>query len=419
MAGHSGIGNGEVKSALAEMLRKSFSGGSTSDVYDEASATSFPPPATTPQRKGTQNHNHNPPSHSKTRSLSDSTPKLSPSPKIKENKQKARDDHTLPPSSSSLTSAAAPRTPRRPEFLARGLSLQMPPRDSLGISATGSPTTSSFRAPPLSPRVEKRDIYASPGSVLPRHSRGLDFARACTNLHHSTLAEASPDSSPTITQKGMMIPGSRKMSMNAMAIDSPAFRHGEWHHVPSERSVFSSSMGSVKMLDSDSTSGSDDELEPMDNDDTEDAIISTPQLTKRANLAATTPFSANPSWANAFSPSTQTFPNFHRVRLRNGRSRKSSSSASGHSSLASPAPQSPPPGKTNGDGGYFPGMSGVIRGPASRRESLSLHTHDLHISSGNDSGDEAVAKKAFPATPGVVRRAVTRRGNLLVSSHKA
>jgi hypothetical protein len=75
----------------------------------------------------------------------------------------------------------------------------------------------------------------------------------------------------------------------------------------------------------------------------------------------------------------------------------------------------------NGDGGYFPGMnremsmSGVIRGPASRRESLSLHTHDLHISSGNDSGDEAVVKKPFPATPGVVRRVVTRRGNLLVS----
>jgi hypothetical protein len=43
---------------------------------------------------------------------------------------------------------------------------------------------------------------------------------------------------------------------------------------------------------------------------------------------------------------------------------------------------------------------------------LSLFTNDLHISSGNDSGDEAV----MPQTPGVVRRPVTRRGNLLVSS---
>jgi hypothetical protein len=50
----------------------------------------------------------------------------------------------------------------------------------------------------------------------------------------------------------------------------------------------------------------------------------------------------------------------------------------------------------------------------SRRESLSLFTNDLHISSGNDSGDEATA---LPQTPGVVRRPVTRRGNLLVSSN--
>jgi len=40
-----------------------------------------------------------------------------------------------------------------------------------------------------------------------------------------------------------------------------------------------------------------------------------------------------------------------------------------------------------------------------------MHTHDLHISSGNDSGDES--GKPVLSTPGVIRRAVTRRGNLL------
>jgi hypothetical protein len=45
-----------------------------------------------------------------------------------------------------------------------------------------------------------------------------------------------------------------------------------------------------------------------------------------------------------------------------------------------------------------------------RRESLSMGTTDLHISSGNDSGDE---NSGTPSTPGVIRRVVTRRSNLL------
>jgi hypothetical protein len=203
------------------------------------------------------------------------------------------------------------------------------------------------------------------------------------------------------------------MSVNAMAIDPPTYGH--WSAAPaSERSVISSSLGSVKMLDSDSTSDSDDELEPMEPDESEDVIINTPQVFKRNNPSASTPFGGSAhNWASAFSPGASSFQNFHRARLRNGRSRKSSSSASGHSSLASPVPASPPlMGKLNGDG-YFPREGAMRTGPASRRESLSLHTHDLHISSGNDSGDEGT--KPLPVTPGVVRRAVTRRGNLLVS----
>jgi capping protein alpha len=53
----------------------------------------------------------------------------------------------------------------------------------------------------------------------------------------------------------------------------------------------------------------------------------------------------------------------------------------------------------------------VMRKAGSRRESLSLSGNELNMSSGNDSGDDATV----PQTPGVVRRPVTRRGNLLVS----
>jgi len=48
---------------------------------------------------------------------------------------------------------------------------------------------------------------------------------------------------------------------------------------------------------------------------------------------------------------------------------------------------------------------------STRRESLALGTDQLHISSSNDSGDES--NNTVPSTPGVVKRAVTRRGNLL------
>ncbi|KAK8241351.1 hypothetical protein IWZ00DRAFT_516178 [Phyllosticta capitalensis] len=348
-------------------------------------------------------------SPSKSRSLSDSTPKLSPSPKIV-SKRESKDD----------TSITTPRTPRRPDFLARGLSLQMPPRDpTLGLQ---HPSTN--HRIPLSPQLDTRDTYASPATVLPRHSRGLDFARACTNLHHSTLAEqSSPDSSPTITQKGMMIP-QRKGTMTSMALDSPNASDTRWSSMNhNDKSVASSSVGSINMLGTDSSSDSSGDDDAMDPDDNDDPMIMTPQvlkLDKNLGNPFGAPTAASPGggmWTGGFSPNGPNFLQIQRNRLRKVRSRKSSSSASGHSSLASPGPGSPPASKAfeGANGGYF-AREAVIRKAGSRRESLSMHAKDLNLSSGNDSGDEA--GKPAPSTPGVVRRAVTRRGNLLPKSRQ-
>lgn len=348
-------------------------------------------------------------SPSKSRSLSDSqTPQLSPSPKIVSNRQ-SKDDATI----------TNPRTPRRPDFLARGLSLQMPPRDpNLGLQ---SPT--HFSRVPLSPQLDARDTYATPATVLPRHSRGLDFARACTNLHHSTLAEqSSPDSSPTITQKGMMIP-QRRSNLTSFGFDpSHNNDHTRWPGMhPHDKSVASSSLGSINMLGSDSSETDSDEDDPMDPDDNDDPMVMTPHVLKLDKNAGA-PFGAPPNvsspgggWSGGFSPSGPNFLQIQRNRLRKVRSRKSSSSASGHSSLASPGPGSPPAGKPfdGTNGGYF-AREAVMRKAGSRRESLSVVANDLHISSGNDSGDEA--GMPAPTTPGVVRRTVVRRGNLLVRS---
>ncbi|KAF2009444.1 hypothetical protein BU24DRAFT_75206 [Aaosphaeria arxii CBS 175.79] len=339
--------------------------------------------------------------NSKGRSLSDSTPQLSPSPKFREPPHISKDDHHAIP----------PRTPRRPELLSRGLSLQMPPQE---MPIANSVAHFAARVP-LSPQLDAHNTYASPASLLPRRSRGAEFSRACTNLHHSTLVDqSSPDSSPTITQKGMMIP--RKPRTNSMILDSPNINHSTWGMGNGDRTAASSSLGSINMLGSDDSSSSSDEGDPMDPDFNDDPMLMTPQAMKSHNTPfGGLPIGANPGgWSNMFSPSgPPTFMSIQRARLRKGRSRKSSSSASGHSSLASPGPASPPNGNGKGEG-YF-NREAVMRKPGSRRESLSLFANDLHISSGNDSGDEAVV---VPQTPGVVRRPVTRRGNLLPKSRQ-
>lgn len=314
----------------------------------------------------------------------------------------SKDDHDVP-------SASSPQTPRRPDFLARGLSLHMPPR-TMSMAAP-----SGINRAPLSPQLDTLTSYASPATSLPRHSRGLDFSRACTNLHHSTLAEqSSPDSSPIITQKGMGIGiPSRKASVSSMMLDSPNLGPGShWPQMSlNDRSTVSSSVGSVNMLGSDSESDSDD-ADLMDPDD-DDPIYATPQVQKLNNPGSVTPFAMNTAspgttWSNNFSPAhASLMKNFQRGRFKKERSRKSSSSASGTSAMPSPRTTSPPPLRSIESGGYF----AWPRLGSSRRESLAMGTDQLNISSGNDSGDEATP--AQPTTPGVVRRAVTRRGNLL------
>jgi capping protein alpha len=185
--------------------------------------------------------------------------------------------------------------------------------------------------------------------------------------------------------------------------------HGGWNN--GDRAAASSSVGSINMLGSEESSSSSDEADPMDPPDDDDPMMGTPQA--KMSLAFPGLPQSNGGWAtNIFSPVAGGLPNFmsiQRARLRKGRSRKSSSSASGHSSMASPGPASPPNGSGK-DQNYF-AREAVIRKAGSRRESLSLFANDLHISSGNDSGDEA---STLPQTPGVVRRPVVRRGNLLV-----
>ncbi|KAL4742811.1 hypothetical protein BDV11DRAFT_202464 [Aspergillus similis] len=329
----------------------------------------------------------------KTRSLSDaSRPSVSLSPNTGEQRPASKDDTAL-----------APQTPRRSPA-------SHPPLNIQSLPTKAATPASSSRAP-LSPKLDPSHIYsASPGSVLPRRSRGLDFSRACTNLHHSILAESSPDSSPTVGGRGVAIPPRRGSPGSSV----PPFSTSN----PADRTTVSSSMSSVNMMESD-TSSSEDDDEPMDRDD---MIMNTPQARKLApgfnGFAGGNVPSPGMDWMGNYSQAAASLMSFQRARFRRGRSsRQSSSSASGNSSKQSPAPLSPPVMKSIENGnGYF----GYKNGAASRRESLSMGTRDLRLSDMSDEGENRGVRGHSPTgirsdsgPLGVIRRAVTRRGSLL------
>ena len=342
----------------------------------------------------------------KPRSLSDA-PKpqavLSPSPAFREPRRGSKDDIVL----------ASPTTPRRQSTHVRGLSLNMPSKEPL--EHPSSMTTARI---PLSPKLEPSHIYGSPASMLPRRSRGLDYTRACSTLHHSTLAESSPDASP-ITNR-INIPPRRSLG-GSTVLDSPSNMSNQmWSTMP-ERTALSSSVSSINMLDSDSesTSTSDDDM-AIDRD-ADDPMLSTPGATRlNSNIMGATINSPGTEWMTQ-SPAQR---NLHsnllsfRRRVRRGKSQHSSSSVSIKSSTRpSPGPLSPGIVKSVETSGYF--GSGLTRQQVqSRRESLSLGTDELRLSDSEEgpvrpNGIGAHSDIDAEGPRGVVRRAVTRRGNLL------
>jgi hypothetical protein len=344
------------------------------------------------------NPRHTSISPSKGRSLSDgSEPILSPSPQFREPEKRSKDD----------TSLENPTTPRRPAFTLRGLSLQMPPRE-LGF------TESTYSRVPLAPQVDHSNTYGSPGSV-PRRSRGLDFSRAATNLHHSTLAEqSSPDSSPTITGRAINIPNRRSGLLFGTA-ESPSLHSPSlWSTMAgTDRMTMSSSLGSVNMLGSESSSSSSGDEDLMDADEIDESILTTPQISRN-----TGPFGlglqASPgnAWMSAPSPAMSSLMNFQqRTKMRFGKNKKGSGcGGSGSKSRSPPTMRS---------------IEGMTGGTHTRRDSISWAANQLHIS-GSESDDSTLRSTLenpdnLPVTPGrdgqrgVIKRAVTRRGNMLVS----
>ncbi len=351
---------------------------------------------------------------------------LSPSPLFIDSRRGSKDD---------LSVASDPVTPKRPNVAPRGLSLQMPPRD---VSSTS--TANLTKRIPVSPKPETAASYPSPSSVLPRRSRGMDFSRAATNLHHSTLAESSPESSPIVGSRSSMMPrkGLFSSPSNPSVPESPnSVPNSLWSTmVTGEKTGLSSSVSSSCMMEYDSGSTSSDGDEVMDNGEDDDTIHMTPHIIQSGNGFGN-PFGSVASspggdGIGSFSPAASKLMSYQRHRGKPRKKRMSSSSASGQSSLHSPGPSSPPllrsiESSLSINGGYFldePSKKEI----KSRRESLSLGTNEMQLSDTEQSDGEGLLRMhshegvpiPTPVTPtmdgrrNVIRRTVTRRGNMLV-----
>ncbi|KAG5988524.1 hypothetical protein E4U54_004611, partial [Claviceps lovelessii] len=324
------------------------------------------------------------PRANKMRSLSDGggTPsKLSPSPRITENSRGTWKDDI------DVRDAQSPATPHRSQV--KGLSLPMPPRQF-----TPPPTASNpyARPPPLSPKLDPSQIYASPTNILPRRSRGLDFSRAATSLHHSTLAESSPDSSPIIGDRAMSFPRDRRGSEFAGPEQSSS---SLWSIMGShEKTNVGSSLGSTIQLalgsDSSSSSADDDAMD----EDMEEPYVTTPQVSRTtSNFGPAGPFG---------SPAMSSLINFQQRQRHRKQPRKKMRGPMGLGLNVSAASisKSPPSSAAK-----------------NRRESISWQANQLHISTadGDESGKSQsdVDANGGDGQRGVIRRAVTRRGNLL------
>lgn len=408
------------------------------------------------------------------RSLSDGggTPKrFTPAQIAEASRRTSKDDSTItiaiPPrdsfssstsasNSSSIAATAAPPplppppvTPHRSDFPMRGLSLHMPQQQQqqqqqhqqqqqqqhqqpLPQQASTPPAQQSNpllpRPAPLSPKLDHSQIYSSPTNILPRRSRGLDFSRAATSLHHTTLAEqSSPDSSPTVGGRAMNIPGRRAAHFGAPEQTSNSL----WSMMGNqERHHISSSLGSAAnlVLVSDFSSSSDED-DIMD-EDMEEPYETTPHVVRNYPLgsqpglgpSAASVSASGSGWpVGSGSPAVNSLMSFQQRQRPRRHSKKKTRGSLGVGfpptpSAAGMLSKSPPTNPIS-----YGNMAKEMNPSHARRESISWAANNLNIG-GSDSEDSPkpgvnVDGVLGPGTDGqnrVVRRAVTRRSNLLV-----
>lgn len=345
----------------------------------------------------------------------------------------ARESFSSATSTSTSMAAAPPTlpppvTPHRSGFPLRAFSLHMPQQQQQHQhqqqqQASTPPTQQSTnpllpKPAPLSPKLDHSQIYSSPTNILPRRSRGLDFSRAATSLHHTILAEqSSPDSSPTVGGRAMNIPGRRPTNFGAPEQTSNSL----WSMMGNqERHHISTSLGSaanIPLVSDFSTSSDEDDI--MD-EDMEEPYETTPQVVKSYNPLVSQAGSGSGWPIGGGSPAVNSLMSFQQRQRPRKQSKKKVRATLGLGfpptpSAAGMLSKSPPTNPIS-----YGNMAKEMNPSHARRESISWAANNLNIE-GSDSEDSPktgvnVDGVLGPGTDGqnrVVRRAVTRRSNLL------
>ncbi|KAI6244650.1 hypothetical protein HI914_07326 [Erysiphe necator] len=319
-------------------------------------------------------------------------PALSPSSSSKESEKRIwRDDSIID---------KPLNVPQSSSHLLHGLTLKMPPRELKNPS----------EFIPVSPNLE---IFTT--NMLPRHSRGMDFSRAATNLHHSTLADkSSPESSPIATGRAVSI----HYKTNGFSVGNC----GDFHHNISkiwptsggtDQMNLSSSLGSINMMmGSDSSDSCFDEDDLMD--DIDDSILTTPHSKRFGDLNQDI---LEDNWLGQ-SISNFTPSNFKKNKRKS--KKRNLNCESLNTTVGLITKQSANICNNNNS---TQGLETLIDTGYQKRESKSWTTNKPHVS--ENESDEKASKNMLenidspPITPsregqrGVIRRPVTRRGNML------
>jgi len=274
---------------------------------------------------------------------------------------------------------------------------------SSAASVAGSHSTSRLSTPALlSPRLAGRggfDVsyqppFTSSGPIIPRRSRGLDFSRAATSLHHTmSIDQSSPDSSPTAAHRGSIAFSCRNRSDSVVTSNGNEYLCGVYVGGHQDRSGGGLAKPFQMALDS-SDSSEDDDM--MDEDDFDE-----PSAGAQPNLTA-----PNTPSGPSMSPGGNNLLSYRHRRRKQPQKR-----------LRGPF------GISSGFSTKSAGATGLAQQQGSPGVSPHGSGFGIHVgrgaggSGGHVSGSESEEsyRRNSVDKGRVTRRAVTRRHNLLVS----
>lgn len=287
---------------------------------------------------------------------------------------------------------------------------------SLGFTSPGQRMS-------LSPKLDSAQFHA-PTSVLPRRSRGLDWSRACSSLHQSTLATASTDTRPASSARRMSVPRRRRRRARAASVNAGSPLLGIQSNDTDEPAELDVGGSHFRMVDSESSSDEDCEDESnFTHTEKEDTFMSTPRPLRMINHLSLPFFSPSQSPSSAAKRASFSSSHNGKYNLDDSPLPRSSLSITNTSAHERDTPAS----SAIMDGNDSPRSNDqyrkmMLEDIKRRRESLGYIIPDFQPNDSNDDDHKGAKAEDPPSrsnTPdstrhGIHKRPISRPRNLLV-----